>query len=136
MSKEYSYGICPYKKQPNGDIHIILIQPKGHQEWGFIKGKIDKDETIPDCAVRETREETNIIVGVNNLENYFEQKNTRKDIGIFLADVEKINMKKIRLQKSEVHRIKYFDLYRNIDLNKNQRDILEQMREYFRNFRD
>lgn len=132
MSKEYSYGVCPYKKLPNGDIHIILIQPKGHTEWGFIKGKIEENESLEQCATREAKEETGLQIDINNLENYFLQKNKRKDVGIFLVNVENLDLKKIKLQKGEVHRIKYFDLRKNIDLNKNQREILEQMREYFR----
>ncbi len=57
--KEYSYGICPYKIE-NSKVQILLIQPKGHTEWGFIKGKIDVGETKEECAIRECLEETNI----------------------------------------------------------------------------
>jgi len=38
--KEYSYGICPYIEK-NNKTYILLIQPKGHKEWGFCKGKIE-----------------------------------------------------------------------------------------------
>ena len=71
----------------NNQIFIILIQPKGHTEYGFAKGKIELNETKERCAVREMFEETGIVVEENNLENYFEQNNKRKDVGIFLVDL-------------------------------------------------
>ena len=128
--KEYSYGVCPYKIK-KGKVQIILIQPKGHKEWGFIKGKIELDETITECAKRETLEETNIDIIINNLEDYFEQKNKRKDVGIFLINTKTLNLKSIKLQKGEVHRIKFFDLESDILVNKNQAEILESIRKKF-----
>ena len=128
--KEYSYGICPYKIE-NSKVQILLIQPKGHKEWGFIKGKIKLYETIAECAKRETLEETNIDILINNLEDYFEQKNKRKDVGIFLINTKTLNLKNIKLQKGEVHRIKFFDLESDILINKNQAEILESIRNRF-----
>lgn len=128
--KEYSYGVCPYKIK-KGKVQILLIQPKGHTEWGFIKGKIELDETITECAKRETLEETNIDILINNLEDYFEQKNKRKDVGIFLINTKTLNLKSIKLQKGEVHRIKFFDLESDILVNKNQAEILESIRKKF-----
>lgn len=128
--KEYSYGVCPYKIK-KGKVQILLIQPKGHTEWGFIKGKIELDETITECAKRETLEETNIDILINNLEDYFEQKNKRKDVGIFLINTKTLNLKSIKLQKGEVHRIKFFDLESDILVNKNQAEILESIRNRF-----
>lgn len=128
--KEYSYGVCPYKIKKE-KVQILLIQPKGHKEWGFIKGKIELDETIAGCAKRETLEETNIDILINNLEDYFEQKNKRKDVGIFLINTKTLNLKSIKLQKGEVHRIKFFDLESDILINKNQAEILESIRKKF-----
>ena len=128
--KEYSYGVCPYKIKKE-KVQILLIQPKGHTEWGFIKGKIELYETIAECAKRETLEETNIDILINNLEDYFEQKNKRKDVGIFLINTKTLNLKSIKLQKGEVHRIKFFDLESDILVNKNQAEILESIRKKF-----
>lgn len=131
--KEYSYGICPYKIK-NNKVQILLIQPKGHTEWGFVKGKIESNESIAECAIRETLEEIGLKVTINNLEDYFIQKNKRKDIGIFLVNTKILNLKNIKLQKSEVHRVKFFGLEDNIDINKNQSLILQDIREYFGGF--
>lgn len=128
--KQYSYGVCPYRVK-NDNIQILLAQPKGHTEWGFVKGKIEDGETIAECAKRETFEETGLEIKINNLEDYFFQKNTKKDVGIFLINTRTLNLKKIKLKKSEIFLVKFFDLYSDIKINKNQSEILSQIREYF-----
>jgi 8-oxo-dGTP pyrophosphatase MutT (NUDIX family) len=101
--KDYSYGICPYKIE-NSEVQILLIQPKGHLEWGFIKGKIDSGETKTECAIRECLEETNIIVDGIYLEQFFEQENKRKDVGIFLVDCCNLDLSRIKLEKREIEK--------------------------------
>ena len=130
MSKEYSYGVCPYRFK-NNKVQILVIQPKGHTEWGFIKGKIEQGETIAECAKRETFEETRIEINIDNLEDYFEQKNKRKDVGIYLINTKTLNLKNIKLQKGEVHKIKFFDLDGEILINKNQSEILSNIKKKF-----
>lgn len=133
MAKEFSYGICPYKIVKD-TVHIVLIQPKGHTEWGFMKGKIEQNESIEECAVREAFEETGLKIDIEHLEDYFTQKNRRKDIGIFLVNVDNIDLKKIKLQKGEVNRIKYFDIKYNVSINKNQQEILNFIKAKFLKF--
>ena len=53
----------------NGDPYVLLIQRKNEPYkncWAFPGGFMEIDETIEQCAVRELREETGLIV--NNLE--------------------------------------------------------------------
>ena len=127
--KEYSYGICPYKIE-NSKVQILLIQPKGHKEWGFIKGKID-DETKEECAIRECLEETNIFVDKIHLEHFFEQENKRKDVGIFLVDCCNLNLSNIKLEKREIENIKFFNIKEHIKINKNQEHILFNIQNLF-----
>ena len=128
MSKEYSYGICPYYKVQD-EIYIILIQPKGHVEGGFAKGKIEENETKEECAVREFYEETGLKVNIESLENYFEQNNKRKDVGIFLVNIFNMNKNdKINLQSKEVYKIKLFNLNDEIKIYKNQEIILNEIK--------
>ena len=68
---------------------------------------------------------------INNLEDYFVQNNKRKDVGIFLINTKTLNLKNIKLQNGEVHRIKFFDLDSHILINKNQAEILESIRNRF-----
>ena len=128
--KEYSYGVCPYKIK-KGKVQILLIQPKGHLEWGFIKGKIDSDETKAECAIRECLEETNIIVDEIYLEHFFEQENKRKDVGIFLVDCCNLDLSNIILEKREVQKIEFFDIKEQIKINKNQEYILFNIQNLF-----
>ena len=128
--KEYSYGICPYKIE-NSEVQILLIQPKGHNDWGFIKGKIDSGDTKEECAIRECLEETNISVNAMYLENFFEQPNRKKDVGIFLVDCCNLNLSNIKLEKREIENIKFFNIKENIKINKNQEQILLKIQNLF-----
>ena len=52
------------------DNKILMVQEnkdgiKG--KWGMPAGKLEDNETILECAIRETKEETNINIGVKGL---------------------------------------------------------------------
>ena len=40
-------------------IHILVLKNSTNR-WGFAKGRIEPDEALYDCAIRETQEETGI----------------------------------------------------------------------------
>lgn len=48
---------------------ILIVQSRG-KFWGAPKGSIDEDETIKHCAVRETMEETGIVIQENDLNRF------------------------------------------------------------------
>lgn len=48
---------------------ILIVQSRG-KFWGSPKGSIDDDESIKHCAVRETMEETGIIIQENILNKF------------------------------------------------------------------
>lgn len=131
MGKYYSYGICPYKIE-NDTIQIALVQAKGHTEWGFIKGKIDKNETIQECAQRECKEETNIRFDINNLEDYFYQVNNKKNVGIFLININNLDTDRIKLAKRELQDYRFFNIQEEINISKNQSKILQSIKEKFK----
>ena len=130
MGKDYSYGICPYRIKDN-KVQIMLVQATGHKEWGFIKGKIDKGESIPECAKRECQEETNIRFDINNLEDYFYQVNTKKNIGIFLINIENLDISRLKLARRELQDYRFFNIKDNIFISKNQQKILNSIKEKF-----
>lgn len=130
MSKDYSYGICPYRIK-NNKVQIMLVQSKGHTEWGFIKGKIDKGESIQECAKRECQEETNIRFNINNLEDYFYQVNKKKNVGIFLINIDNLDISRMKLAKREIQDLKFFNLDSIINISKNQLKILNSIKEKF-----
>ena len=127
--KELSFGICIYKTNSLNvlDTEIFLIRPKGHSEFSFIKGKLEDNEPIKQCALRETLEETNISFNINNLEDYFCQNTNKKFTGIFLIDYQNVDMSNIILQEREVQELVGFNINYDIPINKNQRDILKQI---------
>lgn len=85
-----AYGICLYKKQ-NDEIKILLCKSiKSNRKWGFLKGGCEAKESPKDTAIREFQEESSIIIRNNFLEDYFEQVNEKKDIGIFLVNYSNI----------------------------------------------
>ena len=41
---------------------VLLIHRKRYDDWTLPKGKVDPGETLPECAVREVREETGVTI--------------------------------------------------------------------------
>jgi 8-oxo-dGTP pyrophosphatase MutT (NUDIX family) len=131
MPKAKSYGICPYQVKDE-HIYILLIRAKGHDEWGFIKGhKEEFDISAKHTALRESTEETNISFDIKDLEDFYLQKNKRKDVGIYTIKADKCDMSNIILQPREVHEIKWFYLLSQINIAKNSEQILTDIRNDF-----
>ena len=133
--KDHSYGVCIYRTAHNS-IEVLMMQPKGSTQWGFIKGKIEKGEHTKECAVRECQEETGIVIDPRDLDNMFFKVSKRKNIGIFLVKEEYVDMSNIVLCEKETEDIKLYDLYGDIDIHKNQELILEDIRKYFSKHRE
>ena len=90
MIKIKAYGICLYKVEDN-KIKILLCKSvTSFEKWGFLKGVDEKNETLQETAQREFFEECNIKVSIKQFEEYFEQLNKEKDIGIYLYNANKI----------------------------------------------
>ncbi len=91
MDKIKAYGICLYKIDKNS-INILLCKSiSSKNRWGFLKGVQEKNETNEETARREFKEECGINIDKKILENYFEQLNKTKDIGIYLVNYDNIN---------------------------------------------
>ncbi len=89
-SHEKAYGIVPYKIK-DGDIKVLLCKSVASKDkWGCLKGTKNKNETAHECAKREFFEESSISVDISLFENYFEQINIDKDIGIWTVNANKI----------------------------------------------
>lgn len=91
MKKERSAGVVVCMEKPDGNRFLLLNYPTGH--WDFVKGKIEKGETLHQTAVRETKEETGIsdlefVEGFEEKINYnfqFEGELIQKEVIFFLA---------------------------------------------------
>ena len=94
MIKETSAGIVLFRKEESKILFLLLHYPSGH--WDFVKGKMEKGESIQQTAIRETKEETGItdITFVENFEewiNYnfkYQGELVQKKVVFFLAETK------------------------------------------------
>lgn len=121
--KEYSYGIIPYKFDNRG-VSILLAKTSKNSEYGFIKGKIDFNETPKECTVREVFEEIGVKINIDDLEEFVFQRNPKKDIGLFFINWEKYLNLKFKLAPKEIHSINWFSLSELPSISKNQKKIV------------
>ena len=94
MIEETSAGIVLFRKEETHTKFLLLHYPSGH--WDFVKGKMEKGETVHETAIRETREETGItdITFVENFEEWIEYnfkykgELVQKKVVFFLAETK------------------------------------------------
>ena len=93
MKEEVSAGIILFNEM-DGRKFLLLNYPSRH--WDFVKGKMEKDETPQETALRETQEETGIsdvefIDGFKEeIEYYFyaDNQDIHKKVIFFLGKTE------------------------------------------------
>ncbi|MFJ4026210.1 NUDIX domain-containing protein [Paenarthrobacter sp. NPDC089989] len=58
-------GAIPWRIH-KGTLEVLLIHRPRYDDWSWPKGKLDDGETVPECAVREVREEIGLdaILGI------------------------------------------------------------------------
>ncbi|PZP12612.1 MAG: NUDIX hydrolase, partial [Aliarcobacter butzleri] len=85
-----AYGIVPYYVKGD-DIKILLCKSVASKDrWGCLKGTKTRNETAYECAKREFFEESSISVDVALFEEYFEQLNDDKDVGVWVVNFKNI----------------------------------------------
>ena len=92
MIEETSAGIVLFRKEESKNLFLLLHYPSGH--WDFVKGKMEKGESIHETAIRETKEETGItdVTFLNNFEEWIEYnfqyqgELVQKKVVFFLAE--------------------------------------------------
>ena len=94
MGTEKSAGIVLFRNDSSKNEFLLLNYPQGH--WDFVKGKVEKNETPHETAIRETREETGII-NIEYLDGFeesveydfrFKKEDIHKKVIFFLAKTE------------------------------------------------
>jgi bis(5'-nucleosidyl)-tetraphosphatase len=91
MVDERSAGLLLFRNESGEKLFLLLHYPSGH--WDFIKGKIEKNESPKEAALREASEETGItdiefIDGYEERIQYVfqhERRTIRKEVVFFLA---------------------------------------------------
>jgi len=99
MIEETSAGIVLFRKEGSKILFLLLHYPSGH--WDFVKGKMEKGESIHQTAIRETEEETGItdIAFLENFEEWIEYnfqyqgELVHKKVVFFLAETKTENVK-------------------------------------------
>ncbi|HJL67601.1 MAG TPA: NUDIX domain-containing protein [Nitrosopumilus sp.] len=94
MIEETSAGIVIFRKENSKNLFLLLRYPSGH--WDFVKGKMEKNESTHETAVRETKEETGItnIMFLENFEEWieynfqFQGELVQKKVVFFLAETK------------------------------------------------
>ena len=94
---------------------MLIQQKKGN--WGFPKGRVEKNETECETAIREVKEETNLDVKIEDVnkkyvDSYFAKKNEFKEVVFFLA--KRIGGE-IKPQENEIKKVEWVDLIEAIN---------------------
>ncbi|SMD31232.1 uracil-DNA glycosylase family protein [Picrophilus oshimae] len=132
---EYSYGIIIYKKDVEYE-YLVLLRSEGWLD--FPKGHIEKNEDEFDAAIRETFEETNIMIDKNDIEAFFSytmnysfnkgDEIINKHTKMFLAEY---NNNEIKISKEHVSYewLNYHELLRRLRYI-NQKDMVYYAEKY------
>ena len=139
METEKSAGIVLIKNNSGKNEFLLLNYPQGH--WDFVKGKIEKNETLHEAAIRETREETGITSieffdGFEESVEYdfrFKKENIHKKVIFFLA---KTNEKNIKLshEHNDYIWLEYDDALKKTTFE-NAKNVLIKANEFLLNIR-
>lgn len=134
-----AYGIVPYLVSKD-DIKILLCKSVASKDkWGCLKGTKTKSETAFECAKREFFEESSINVEIALFENYFEQLNIDKDIGIWLVDAKNIedldkffvnDTLKTNYLSWENSKVKFFSLNNLPRIKSKQINLLNEIKDF------
>ena len=100
------------------DDKVLLVKPKKFREtpekWSIPKGKIDKDFSIMNNAVRELEEETGIkllktqIKESDKTKIFYKKSGTIKELSVYVIRLDKDDLTVNMNKKWEVHK-KHFD---------------------------
>lgn len=138
-----AYGVALYKLEDNSIKLLLCKSSKSENRWGFLKGMQLKAETAKECAKREFYEESGIKVDIESFEEYFEQLNKEKDIGIWLVNAKNVKDLEIyfndegklfdRFLSPENSKVKYFDLNKLPDFKKKQKSLISKVKDFLEN---
>lgn len=61
MKTVLAAGAVVWRKH-KGEVEVLLVHRPSYDDWAWPKGKLERGETLPACAVREVEEETGVRV--------------------------------------------------------------------------
>lgn len=142
MGKMEAYGIVLYKIEKE-TIKILLCKSvKSREKWGCLKGMKTSSENSRECAKREFFEESSIKVETYLFEEYFEQKNEEKNVGVWLVNTSKIpNLRNYFFEDKlldnylswENSKVKFFDINKLPTIKKKQKKLVKEIKDFLQN---
>lgn len=128
--KHKNISVCGCIIMNNEKNKVLLVKGASSECWGFPKGALENNETLIDCAKRETMEETGLNVLINE-ETKHTSINGIDYYYIFInKDKENINYKNV-IDKDEISEIKWFDISELIEtkirLNKSVKLFIDNL---------
>ena len=134
-----SYGVVPYLVKGD-DIKILLCKSVASKDkWGCLKGTKNSNESAYECAKREFFEESSISIDIELFEEYFEQINQEKDIGVWLvnsSNIENIdryfngNTLKSEYLSWENSKVKFFSLKKLPKIKSMQKKLVSEIKDF------
>ena len=141
MTNVKSYGIVLYKVSKK-DVKILLcLGVASGNKWGCLKGGKDRDDTAYACAEREFFEESSINVDIALFEEYFEQVNLEKNVGIWLVNASNVDnidkyFEKDKLKPEylswENSDVKFFSIYKLPKIKNKQKDLIKNIKDFLK----
>lgn len=137
-----AYGVLPYLVTSQGIKILLCKSVASRDKWGCLKGTKNKNETAYECAKREFFEESSIGVDIAFFEEYFEQINIDKDIGIWLVNAKNIEgledyFKNDTLKSNylswENSKVKFFFLDELPNIKTKQINLLREIKDFLKN---
>ncbi len=130
MIEERSAGVIIYVHGLEDIFFLLLNYPSKH--WDFVKGKIEKGETYQQTAIRETKEETDImdLKFSDEFKEYieyrfrFEKRNVHKKVIFFLAETNTMKVS-ISNEHTDYTWLDYNDALKKITY-RNSRSVLSK----------
>jgi ADP-ribose pyrophosphatase YjhB (NUDIX family) len=137
-----AYGVVPYLVKGN-NIKILLCKSVASKDkWGCLKGTKNSTETAYECAKREFTEECSLNVDIALFEEYFEQINIDKDVGVWLVNANNIenldsyfvdDTLKSNYLSWENSKVKFFSLNNLPRIKNKQENLLKDIKDFLKN---
>ena len=117
----------------------MCLDVASNNKWGCLKGTKVKNETAVMCAKREFFEESSISIDIELFEEYFEQINQEKDIGVWLVNSSNIenmdryfngNTLKSEYLSWENSKVKFFSLKKLPKIKSMQKKLVSEIKDF------
>lgn len=133
MQHEKSCGAVVFTRTDKGVKYLLIANLKGI--YGFPKGHVEAGETEEQTALREIREETGLIVQLENgfrqCVEYYPKPNVKKQVVYFLASLTDPTAQPIP-QKEEVSELRWMNTEEANTLVtfRNDRRLIDKAKEF------